>query len=137
MEVAGAKGLNRSSVLLCSIPFMPGKIVLRVFLMPIEHHAIPGDFGNNGGGRYGSAELVTFSYGFLGDGDLDGLISVDEDKIREDRKALDRQNHGFQSGLKNIEKIDLFVANDANSHSNGFGLDNLIKVLTFLRWYLF
>ena len=105
--------------------------------MQIKHHAIPGDLGDNGGGRYGSAELVTFPYGFLGERDLDGLISVDEDEIWKDGKVLYRQSHGFQCGLKDIEKIDLLVANDANPHSHGFDLDNLIKIFAFLRWYLF
>jgi len=137
MEVAGAKGLNRPSVLFCSIPFMSCKIVLRVFLVPIEHHAIPSNLGDDGGSRDGGAELIPLSNRFLGNRNLDGLISVEEDEIWRERKVLDRQNHGFQSGLKDIKKIDLLVANDADAHSKSFGLNDLIKIFTFLRWYLF
>ncbi len=52
-----------------------------VFLMPLHHHPVSSDLGDNGGSGNGSAELVPFPDGFLWQGNLDHLIPVDEDKI--------------------------------------------------------
>ena len=47
--------LDRLEMASRSVPFMPGKIIMGIFLVVIQHQPIPGHLGNNGGGSDGKA----------------------------------------------------------------------------------
>ena len=68
MEFADAILFDRSQMFPGAVTFMSGKIVLGIFLMVFVHHAVPGHFGDDGGGGDGIAQLIAFRTAFWGMG---------------------------------------------------------------------
>jgi hypothetical protein len=112
------------------------KIILGVFLMTLEHHSVPGYLGHNRGGGNGVANPVSFADGLLGDGKMEGLISIDQNKIGGQGKTLNSQDHRFQSGPEDIEEIDLLVMDYTEPDAKGFLIDVFVKFFSFLGGYL-
>ena len=93
MKFANAEFSNSLSMFLRSVAFMSRKIIMGVFLMPLHHHPVSSDFGDNGGSGNGGAELIPFPDGFLWKRNLEHLVPVDENKIGGNRKVLNGQGH--------------------------------------------
>jgi hypothetical protein len=73
MNLAMPMLLDRFSMFLCSIAFVLGKIILGELAIIDLHDPVSGNFGNDGGRRYGDATRVAFDNGFLGYGDKNAM----------------------------------------------------------------
>jgi len=73
MNLAMSILLDRFSMFLCSIAFVPEKIILGELAIVDLHDPVSVDFGNDGGRSYRDAPRVAFDNGFLGYGDKNAM----------------------------------------------------------------
>ena len=111
VEFAEAVSPDGLQVLFRPVTFVFGKIVLRVFLVPLQHHPVARHLGNDGSGGNRIAELVTFWDGFLRDGNPKTMRTIYEDEIRSNRQIF----NGFEVCLSFI--CSLFELSFANLYT--------------------
>ena len=94
MEFADTESFDCLSMFSCPVTFVFGKVILRILLMTF-HHPVPGHLGHDRGGSNGVAQLVAFWDRFLWDGKSEALGTINEEKIRRNRKVSNGQGHGL------------------------------------------
>src|SRR5262245_57198213 len=106
------------------IALMLGETILRVLLMQLDHHRVARYFSDNRCRGDGEAKLVAFHDGLLVKRrdrrkstllkqlERNRLIAVDKQTIRLGLECVKSLHHREQTGLQNIDAIDLVYFND-------------------------
>ena len=106
-----------------SIPFVRIKTIHGVLLMPCVAEPIPMNLGQDRGSGNRRHFTIAFDNGFGQDIEHRQSIAVDQYFVWLEPQALDRATHCQQSGLQNIERINLFHAGFGNAAAQRFGAD--------------
>lgn len=97
-----------------SVAFMILQSVAGVKHGEFHHHTVPLNLGDDGSRRNGRAKRVAVNDGPLLAGKTGFLVSINETKMRLERKPLHRAAHGQQAGLQNIMQLDFLHRGDSN-----------------------
>ena len=146
MDGAGAVLFEHFEVELSAIAFVTVKAVHRIFFVEFEHEPVAGDLGYDGRGHALENGSVCPYNSFLGYGEIDKKVPIDDQKIYlRVMKSVRRRtsntaefllkipycfNHGEFGRLEDIDFVDHFFGNLAYSPCN-FRISVQFRVNTF------
>lgn len=106
---------ERAEVTWSAVAFVPVEPVALILRVRQAHHAVPGDFRDDRGGRDREAERVAVDQAHLGRGVLDGH-RVEQDHVDPDRQGPHGPLHRRAVRERQSNLVDLVDAHDADRH---------------------
>jgi hypothetical protein len=109
------------------VALVAGEAVAGVEGVHLDHQAVAGGLGEDGGGGDGQALGVAADHGAAVElerlGQLEKRVAVDEDAIGAERQALHGAAHGEARGPVDVELGDLLHAGGGDGPGDSGGLD--------------
>src|SRR6266566_1646130 len=105
-QVAYGTLMHRSRV-----AFVARETIARIGSIQLGHEAVPVNLGDDGCGGDGKIDAVAFVKAILRLTETRNRSAVDQDVLGSDRKAGERQLHGADAGMIDVEAVDLFHLN--------------------------
>src|SRR5262245_43079251 len=117
MDRTGTKFANSILVLWCGVALVTGKTVAWIDRIDFCHQPVAIHLRDYGRGSDRKIESVTFIETVLWLTDSGDGAAIHENVLRLHWEVLQRNFHGLQSRMINIDPVDLFDFDD--THSNG------------------
>jgi len=134
---AGAVLFEGGEMLFGAVAFMLGEAIERVLLVQGQHHAVAGNFGDDGGGGDGEAEGIALDDRTLRQRHGWQAHGIQQERLGGLREAGDGLAHGMFCSLQNILCVDQFDGAGADADGEGVLHDGIIERIASLRRELF
>ena len=134
---AGTVLFEGGEVLFGAVAFMLGEAIERVLLVQGQHHAVAGNFGNDGGGGDREAEGIALDDGTLRQRYGWQAHGIQQKRLWGRREAGDGFAHGVFRSLQNILCVDQFDGAGADGDGDGALHDGIVERIASLRRELF
>lgn len=130
--------LNGSAVLGRTISLIGVPLVVRKFVVQVAHEIITVGLGENAGRSYRSINGIAFYhtlvlYLFI----FGETVAIDQQELRFRFHFIQRQVHGLERSIQNIDAVDLFVIDARYAVADGIRFNIGAKRVTIFFVYLF
>src|ERR1051325_8014371 len=98
-----------------SVTFMLAERILWKLRAKVTHHSIARDLGNHAGGGDAQADASPVDDSGLRNWKRDDRQTIDQNMIGLVDQRFDCKAHGFMARTQNVDSIDLYGINDADS----------------------
>ena len=106
-------------MVISGIPFVVFEPVARILAGIVSHKGITMLLGNNGGCGNRLGPPITSDKGLLGNRQIDGVDTVDQEEVGTDIQVLYGPSHGEQARPKHIELVDFRGARETEGRIHG------------------
>ena len=125
MDGTGALAGEGVQVLGGAVAFVTAEAVVGVEVVEGEHHAVAGDFGDDGGGGDGKGEGVAVDDAVMREGHFGKSEGVDEGVLGGGSEGGEGARHGEAAGGGDAQGVDPVGGKGADADGEGFGADAL------------
>jgi hypothetical protein len=96
----------------------------------VTHHSIARNFGDDAGGSDAQADAIAVDDGCLRKRKWNHGQTIDQHMIGLVDQRFDRKAHGFMTRTENVDSIDLYGIDNADSPSD-FGISDQLAINLF------
>jgi hypothetical protein len=110
-----------------AVTFVLAKRILRKLRAKVTHHSIAANFGDHACGGDTQTNAIAIDYRRLRKWKWDHRQTVDQNMIGLVDQRFDCEAHGFMARTQNVDSIDLYGIDNANSPCD-FGMSDQFAI---------
>ena len=98
-----------------AVAFMLAERILRKLRAKVTHHSVARDLGDYAGGRDAQTDAITIDDSRLRKWKRDNRQTIDQNMVGLVHQRFNCKAHGFMARTKNVDPIDLYGIDNADS----------------------